>query len=435
MARFLITTWHLPGHIYPQIAIAHALRARGHEVAIYTGPQAAKVVEGEGFRFFPFVNVDESYVDKVMLAPDRLSTKPTGGFAFAALLRDWMVETIPAQVADLEKILAEWKPDAITSDQTMWGPTFILGEKGRLPVAITSCGACCMIPGPDAPPFGLGLPKPHSALSRLTARAVTLAQTFVTGKFRKRLNEIRALYGLPPIHTTALAHLATVPLYIMPATPEFDYDRHDLPPSVKYVGPYLWNKPANIVSPDWLQTLGHARPWVHATEGTIHVGEPLVLRATAQGLAGLEMEVIMTSGGARDPESINLGASAPNLHLTRWIAHSDLLPKTDVIITTGLDLHLTRERLRDLFRTLEEKKRVAELLDRFLDGTGGLAVQIGLEDAHPAMKELSLVGLVLALPGGFVTRVAVLGPMRMNYGRIISAVLEIGRAFEKVQAS
>ena len=111
-----------------------------------------------------------------------------------------------------------------------------------------------MIPGPDAPPFGLGLPKPHSALSRLTARAVTLAQPFVTGKFRKRLNEIRALYGLPPIHTTALAHLATVPLYIMPATPEFDYDRHDLPPSVKYVGPYLWNKPANIVSPDWLQT-------------------------------------------------------------------------------------------------------------------------------------------------------------------------------------
>jgi heat-inducible transcriptional repressor len=100
----------------------------------------------------------------------------------------------------------------------------------------------------------------------------------------------------------------------------------------------------------------------------------------------------------------------------------------------GLNLHLTRERLRDLFRTLEEKKRVAELLDRFLDNSGGLAVQIGLEDAHPAMKELSLVGVVFSLPGGFVTRVAVLGPMRMNYGRIISAVVEIGRAFEKVQA-
>ena len=101
----------------------------------------------------------------------------------------------------------------------------------------------------------------------------------------------------------------------------------------------------------------------------------------------------------------------------------------------GLDLHLTRERMRDLFRTLEEKKRVAELLDRFLDASSGLGVQIGLAEAHPSMKELALIGLTVQLPGGLTTRVAVLGPLRMNYGRIMSAVLEIGRAFEKVQAT
>jgi heat-inducible transcriptional repressor len=101
----------------------------------------------------------------------------------------------------------------------------------------------------------------------------------------------------------------------------------------------------------------------------------------------------------------------------------------------GLDLHLTRERMRDLFRTLEEKKRVAELLDRFLDGSSGLGIQIGLAEAHPSMKELALVGVTVQLPGGLTTRVAVLGPLRMNYGRIMSAVLEIGRAFERVQAT
>jgi heat-inducible transcriptional repressor len=100
----------------------------------------------------------------------------------------------------------------------------------------------------------------------------------------------------------------------------------------------------------------------------------------------------------------------------------------------GLDLHLTRERMRDLFRTLEEKTRVAELLDRFLDQSTGLGVQIGLAEAHPSMKELALIGVTISLPGGVVTRVAVLGPMRMNYNRVISAVMEIGRAFEKVQA-
>jgi heat-inducible transcriptional repressor len=101
----------------------------------------------------------------------------------------------------------------------------------------------------------------------------------------------------------------------------------------------------------------------------------------------------------------------------------------------GLDLHLTRERMRDLFRALEEKKRVAELLDRFLEASGGLGVQIGLGDAHPSMKELALIGVTLTLPGGLLTRVAVLGPMRMNYGRVIATVLGVSRAFEKSRAA
>ena len=335
MSRFLITTWHPPGHVYPQIAIAHALRARGHEVAFYSGAQTAKVIQGEGYRLFPFIKVNEAHVDEVLFGSSRDSARPSGGFGFAKLLREWMLDTIPDQMTDLDSILEEFKPDVVTSDQTMWGPVLILGEQGRVPVAITSCGACCMIPGPDAPPFGLGFPKPKNLPTHLLSSAVTFGQKLVTGVFRKQLNNIRKQYGLPPILTTALEHLGTVPLYIIPSTPEFDYNRHDLPASVRYVGPYLWNKPSNVVSPEWLHTLGTNRPWIHATEGTVHVGEPLVLRATAQGLAGLDMEVIMTSGGARDPESIDLGAKAANLHLTRWIAHSDLLPKTSVIITTG----------------------------------------------------------------------------------------------------
>ena len=102
----------------------------------------------------------------------------------------------------------------------------------------------------------------------------------------------------------------------------------------------------------------------------------------------------------------------------------------------GFDLHLTSERLRELFRTLEEKKRVVELLDRFLDSSAGdIGVQIGLAEAHPAMKELALIGISLTLPGGLFTRIAVLGPLRMNYGRAIATVLGVGRALEKSHAA
>ncbi len=97
----------------------------------------------------------------------------------------------------------------------------------------------------------------------------------------------------------------------------------------------------------------------------------------------------------------------------------------------GLDLHLTRECMRELFRALEEKKRIVQLLERFLEEREGeLAVQIGLSAVHPSMGELSLIGVRFGLANGLEAHVAVVGPMRMNYSRAVSAVLHVGRAFQ-----
>jgi heat-inducible transcriptional repressor len=101
----------------------------------------------------------------------------------------------------------------------------------------------------------------------------------------------------------------------------------------------------------------------------------------------------------------------------------------------GLDLHLTSEMMRDLFRALEEKKHVVALLDRFLDSPQGqIGIHIGLADAHPLMGDLTLIGVTVDLPSGVRTRIAVLGPMRMNYEKVVPAVLQIGRIFESLQS-
>jgi heat-inducible transcriptional repressor len=97
----------------------------------------------------------------------------------------------------------------------------------------------------------------------------------------------------------------------------------------------------------------------------------------------------------------------------------------------GLDLHLTRERARELFRTLEEKKRILSLLEHFLETREGEpAVHVGLAEVHPSMSELSLIGVHFSLRSGLRAHVAVLGPMRMNYSRAVSAVLHVGRAIK-----
>jgi heat-inducible transcriptional repressor len=100
----------------------------------------------------------------------------------------------------------------------------------------------------------------------------------------------------------------------------------------------------------------------------------------------------------------------------------------------GLDLHLTREKMRELLRALEEKQRLIELLDRFLDHSPGeLEVHVGLEEAHPAMKDLALIGITVRMRTGLPAKVAVLGPMRMHYERVMAAVLQTSRALEAAE--
>jgi heat-inducible transcriptional repressor len=116
------------------------------------------------------------------------------------------------------------------------------------------------------------------------------------------------------------------------------------------------------------------------------------------------------------------GDSSPEVHME---GASNLL---------GSDLHLTRETLRELLGALEQKQRLMELLDRFLEQPPGeLAVRVGLEEVHPAMKGLVLIGMTVQLASGLPAKVAVLGPMRMHYERVMSAVLETSRALENAQ--
>jgi heat-inducible transcriptional repressor len=82
---------------------------------------------------------------------------------------------------------------------------------------------------------------------------------------------------------------------------------------------------------------------------------------------------------------------------------------------------------------LEEKERILQLLGRFLESPSEeVQVQIGLGDVHPSMGGLALIGLNVRLSGGLSAKIAVLGPMRMNYGRVISAVLGVGEAFRSL---
>ncbi|MEA3337602.1 MAG: glycosyltransferase [Chloroflexota bacterium] len=320
--------------MYPNLAIATALRDRGHEVALYTGARAGSTVEGEGFRHFPFQRIDEARVEQLVLSPQGILSRPKAG-EHKKMYREWVLDTIPDQLADLDEVMKEWTPDAIVCDPTMWAPFLVLHEERQLPVAIFSLVAACLLSGREGPVLGYPQPRPRNGFERVRFEALKVFIDFYLGDVRRSANELRGRHDLPPIRMSVTDYAGQMPLYLVPSSPEFDYERSDLPPSVHYVGPCLWSKSGSTSAPQWLATLPDDRA-VYITEGTVNL-EPKILKSAAIGLADLPVQVIMTTGRHRDIEMLDLGPRplASNLHVEQFVPMDDLLPRVDVVVTTG----------------------------------------------------------------------------------------------------
>jgi UDP:flavonoid glycosyltransferase YjiC (YdhE family) len=334
MARCLITVWPVPGHYNPCLALAHALRRNGHEVAFYTGARVQPLVESEGFTVYPFRRVKQDEIDAVLFDRQELP-RWRRLLAERRRLAAWLVGTLADQVEDIGEVADSWRPDVVVCDISMWAPFVVLAESRGLRVAIYQFQLGCLLPGRDVPPAGFGLGPATHWKGRLAAAAVRPLLGFATRDLRRGVDDVRRQHGLAPLTTTPTAHAGTMPLYLVTSAAGLDYERHDLPTSVHYVGACLWDRARSEAPPAWLSELGRDQPVVHVTEGTIHVRRPLLLSAAAAGLADLPMQVVMTTGSQREPSELGLGTLASNIRLASWVPHSLLLPKTDVVVTTG----------------------------------------------------------------------------------------------------
>jgi MGT family glycosyltransferase len=328
MSRFLFTLWPFTGHLLPQMAIAGALRERGHEVAFFSGEAVRERLESEGFELFPFERLDQERAFRNMRAIE-------AGGRIRPVLRDWLVETIPDQLTDLRRVLERWRPDVIATDLSLWGPIVVLHEAEPIPVALSSTFMGPLIPGPGAPAWGFGLPAPRTARARALNGAITRLTELAGRALRRRVDEIRAEHGLGPLPEPVNRYTARLPLYLVGNVRELDYGRRDLPPSVHYVGNCIWYPPTPPDAAAQLAAVRTDRPWVHVVDSTLASGEPRLLRAAAEGLAGEPVELLVSTGGGRAPEELGFGALPANVHVARWYDHGELLPRCAALVTVG----------------------------------------------------------------------------------------------------
>jgi len=88
------------------------------------------------------------------------------------------------------------------------------------------------------------------------------------------------------------------------------------------------------------------------------------------------------------------------------------------------------QKIGDILRTLEEKEGLLEILNKELEHK--IEVYIGHEIALREMDSCSLVVAKYETKKGPSGRIAVLGPTRMNYGRVVSSVDYISELMEEL---
>lgn len=98
----------------------------------------------------------------------------------------------------------------------------------------------------------------------------------------------------------------------------------------------------------------------------------------------------------------------------------------------GEDPEETLQTLRTLLRMIEEKTRLVQLLDDYINDDG-LTVVIGSEHPSPDLRSFSIVTATYNDRRG-TGAVGVIGPTRMRYSRAIDAVESVTRAMNRIAA-
>jgi len=90
-----------------------------------------------------------------------------------------------------------------------------------------------------------------------------------------------------------------------------------------------------------------------------------------------------------------------------------------------------RGRMRELLRALEDKSALLELLERSLTHDG-LTVSIGSENYDPRLASLSVVAASYVSGSTALGSLAIVGPLRMEYDRVIPLVEYTARAISRL---
>ena len=324
MARFLICTHPITGHVNPPLEIARELVERGHEVRFYTGRKFQTKIEAVGARYEPMrraYDYDDSDYDTAF--PGRAAKKGIAQIRFD--FEHIFIAPGLDQAVDLREILDEW-PAVVLSDPGFLGAK-LLYQRGELDAWAVFNITVLGLPSDDVPPFGLGLLPLQSRLGRLRNRAVRLfANKVVFASVNRALRRTLAAAELPPEDFTPVA---SPMLYLQPSVAALEYPRRELVSTAHFTGPVLPRFGPDVPLPSWWSEVTEtSKPVVVVTQGTVATDRTELILPAVAALADEDVLVVATVDGT----GLNLPA---NVRTAKFVPFDRLMPHADVVVTNG----------------------------------------------------------------------------------------------------
>jgi UDP:flavonoid glycosyltransferase YjiC (YdhE family) len=339
MARYLLASTPVHGHVAPMTNIAAGLVRAGHRVRFLTGALFREAVEATGGQHVALpASADYDARDMDAAFPGRSERSGLRKLTFD--VQHTFIEPMRAQAEAIRAMLDAEPVDAILAETGFFGVLPLLVDPRPRPAVVSVGITVLTLSSRDTAPFGLGLPPSSSAAGRVRNRLLNLlVRRVVFGPNQRRLNRTLRDMGLANSPAFFLDWPRLADRVLQLSVPGFEYPRSDLPAQVRFVGPPPAHDATRNRTPtpwwdDLLAARRSGRPVVHVTQGTVDTSDLTRLIGPAlRALADQDVFIVVTTGGP-DPAQIP-GALPANARAATYVPYTDLLPHVDLAITNG----------------------------------------------------------------------------------------------------
>lgn len=291
--RVLFSSTSGYGHIFPMVPLARAFAAEGHEVLWATGADACAMVAEAGLDVCPAGLSGQSLMElgqRLRVATADVRPEDMALFMYPHLFGQGLA---PPMLADLLPLARAWRPQ------------LLVHEHGELAAPLVGA----LIGAPSVT---------HSFGGAIPAAFVEAAGEMVAPLWSEHGESVPAYAGC----------FTSGYLDICPATVQSVPMNHV--DQVQPLRPVPYSGEPATGLPVWLQD--GQRPLVYLTLGTV-MNKAEILRAAAEGLAGLDVSLLVTVGPDGDPAA--LGRQPANVTVERFVSQTDVLPHCTAVVSHG----------------------------------------------------------------------------------------------------